>query len=59
MPAQVHSGRLWEIGAAPAGSTLGAAKKPLALERACPEVRFNKRTGENKFYYTILFHSLP
>lgn len=56
VPAQVRSGRLWEIGAVPAGSTLGAAKKSLALERACPEVRFNKRTGRinsiTQFYFT-------
>lgn len=37
----------------------GAAEKSPDLARACSKVRFNKRTEKNKFYYTILFHSLP
>lgn len=36
-----------------------SAGKFLDLERACSKVRFNKRMGKNKFYHTILFHSLP
>lgn len=58
MPAQSTLGGLWET-AGGACRVRGEAEKCPALERVCPEVRFNKRTGENKFYYTILFHSLP
>lgn len=66
MRARVHSGQLGVaelLSAAPRGRHLvslpqGATEKSPDSERACSKVRFNKQTGKNRFYHTILFHSL-